>query len=67
MSQSRPAGLEQNGQQLECHPTLESSALSQQELPQESPKHQGRELRAHTLPSKSRSYPWELLGTPHTQ
>lgn len=45
MSRSAPGGTEEEkGHQPECHPIQGSSALSWQEHPQESPRHQGKEL-----------------------
>jgi len=48
MSRSAPGGTEEEkGHQPECHPIQGSSALSWQEHPQESPRHQGKELWVH--------------------
>lgn len=67
MSQSRPAGVQEKGHQLESHLNPGSLPVSQQKVPQQSTKHQGMELWARTLPSETRALPGVLLRTPHTQ
>lgn len=66
MSLSAPGETEEEKEhQPECHPIQGSSALSWQEHPQESPRHQEKELWVQ-WPVSRIHHPREMLGMPHT-